>query len=775
MLTALPDPGTSRAILAGVSRYEHLDDLPAVENNLSGLVAAFTDPALWGLPADRCVLVGQPEDADAVLDALQIAAAADTETLIFYFAGHGLTDPDDDDELYLALPGSDKDRAYRRTIPYSLVRREMKSARARRKIVILDCCYSGRAIGHWMGPQDLADRLGIEGTCVLTATAPTRMALSPPGSRFTAFTGELIDVLATGIPHGPSLLDMNTIHQHLAGKLRAKGLPSPQMAGTGAGGDIALARNRSYVPPPVDGAGQPTEVRPSWLQGIDAGRELLPTDMPQPVFDLVLNLLLLTFSLAIWIVNSYFLAATEAPSWLLSAAAAAGSASLLGFALRGKRAIYLPLRLMCIPAFVGYAVVAFIGNGGWIARAWIVGSVLPYALAGFTAALVSDTVGRYSYNKEELARLSRAAGIIKGTKWLTSPDSEHPDLHLLEPLLDIPAARFAVLREGRYRFLIVAGKKVLLAAFADWQAGAGGRLILAADPAIAGELAGLTDEARSWRDIAWLPSGTVVQPVVVVRWHSAESGAGGPEFSDYQGIAFVTPEEFGEYVGSFLAPGAYQLNIRLVMRLLDRLKENGQQSVLSVDVAPSGIPPRIFSTGGAASQRGADTVRSDLTLTGADQTPMPWLTEFDAVAADSVRYAAALPGYGKPLNTRAVLLALARVHVRGRWDRIWLHCACSPDDIASQSATTDLADHPRTSWNGVEFTAACADAFRTAARLSHRHHLPITPGVLLLGLVADPDTAAAKALGVGVTIPHEDLIGLIESDLIGFRNLRPTE
>lgn len=50
MLTALPDPGTSRAILAGVSRYEHLDDLPAVENNLSGLVAAFTDPALWGLP-----------------------------------------------------------------------------------------------------------------------------------------------------------------------------------------------------------------------------------------------------------------------------------------------------------------------------------------------------------------------------------------------------------------------------------------------------------------------------------------------------------------------------------------------------------------------------------------------------------------------------------------------------------------------------------------------------------------------------------------------------
>jgi hypothetical protein len=141
-----------------------------------------------------------------------------------------------------------------------------------------------------------------------------------------------------------------------------------------------------------------------------------------------------------------------------------------------------------------------------------------------------------------------------------------------------------------------------------------------------------------------------------------------------------------------------------------------------------------------------------------------------------MRHAASQRHLGEGLDTRTVLLAIAQVHVRGRWDRIWLHCARSPEDIARQSpAIRDPFDHPRESWNNIPLTATCAQALRTAARIGHRHDLPISPGVLLLGLIADPATAAAKALGVGAAIEPDHLRQLIEDDLLDVSGVRDTD
>jgi hypothetical protein len=43
---------------------------------------------------------------------------------------------------------------------------------------------------------------------------------------------------------------------------------------------------------------------------------------------------------------------------------------------------------------------------------------------------------------------------------------------------------------------------------------------------------------------------------------------------------------------------------------------------------------------------------------------------------------------------------------------------------------------------------------------------------LVLGLLADPATAAAKALGVGTTIEHHELLRLIADDLLDISDLR---
>lgn len=53
--------------------------------------------------------------------------------------------------MCLALPDSDPDYAYT-MLRYKDLRRLVldPSVRARRKVVILDCCYSGRALPGWM-------------------------------------------------------------------------------------------------------------------------------------------------------------------------------------------------------------------------------------------------------------------------------------------------------------------------------------------------------------------------------------------------------------------------------------------------------------------------------------------------------------------------------------------------------------------------------------------------------------------------------------------------
>lgn len=250
-MAVLADPERSEALLIGVHSYSTLEDLPAVARNLEGLSTVLNDPAVWGLPSDRCTVLAQPRSAQEVLDTVQEVARRAQDTLLVYYAGHGLTDPHTD-ELYLALPDSDREREYT-ALRYEYLRRAVLDPRAgaRRTVVVLDCCYSGRALVGRMGAGNyLADHAMVEGTCLLTASAETRTALAPPGEEYTAFTGELINALGQGIPDGPDPIDMDSLYRHLHRTLAARSRPLPQQRNRNTGGLIALARNRAVVPGP---------------------------------------------------------------------------------------------------------------------------------------------------------------------------------------------------------------------------------------------------------------------------------------------------------------------------------------------------------------------------------------------------------------------------------------------------------------------------------------------------------------------------------------------
>ncbi|MET9116658.1 diguanylate cyclase [Streptomyces longwoodensis] len=238
----LPDPARTRVVLAGTSEFTELDGLPAVQGNLLALTEFFRSS--WHLSANDCVSVSNPAIPRDLSRAVQHAVSEATDTLLVYYAGHGLIDPRTG-QLHLAVESTERFSVHDSAVPYEWIRWEIEKSRAARRVVILDCCYSARAFGV----QSDAAALEVDGTYLLAAAAETAVALSPPGEPLTAFTGELVTVLRDGVPNGPAFLDLDTVFSRLSSRLAARERPRPQRLCRNRLGQVPFVRNRAYVPP----------------------------------------------------------------------------------------------------------------------------------------------------------------------------------------------------------------------------------------------------------------------------------------------------------------------------------------------------------------------------------------------------------------------------------------------------------------------------------------------------------------------------------------------
>ncbi|MFI9248368.1 caspase domain-containing protein [Streptomyces sp. NPDC053086] len=289
----LSDPMKSMAVFVGDYDYAFTHDsgdLPGLARSVRRMKELFADPKVWGLPPERCFL---PKTRDAVFDSIHKAVASATDTLLFYYAGHGHLSPDTE-ELHLALPSSDPDRldTWLRfdELGTALLTRDgtYTPSRARRRVVILDCCHSGLGLRRVPDTTYASRFLGVEGTYLLTSTSGSDKSWCPPDGPYSAFSGELIRLLENGIPGAPGLLTMDSIFRALRKSLLDRDDPwpqRPQQLNIATAGQISIARN---LAPDEPGPAAPQErdaqtwsdrydpILMSWWDGV------IDTVPPQP-------------------------------------------------------------------------------------------------------------------------------------------------------------------------------------------------------------------------------------------------------------------------------------------------------------------------------------------------------------------------------------------------------------------------------------------------------------------------------------------------------------
>jgi glycine betaine/choline ABC-type transport system substrate-binding protein len=278
----LPDYSRSRAILIGTSDYrdKSFRPIPAAANSLKGLNEILVDERLCGWPSERVTALLNPDNGAQLIVNLRDWAQETEDVLLLYYVGHGTISPDG--QLCLALPGTEFKHPDITGVEYRHIRSALLDSPARIKVVILDCCNSGRAIETLCDAREIANAADIHGAYTITASdqAAHVPPLSQQAKKCTSFTGEFLDLIRTGIPDGPELLTLHTIYLHLRSRLKSRQLPAPNQRGVDTAGEFVFTRNGALLETPITRIFPTKPAAPAWRKRIIAAGAVTALALP---------------------------------------------------------------------------------------------------------------------------------------------------------------------------------------------------------------------------------------------------------------------------------------------------------------------------------------------------------------------------------------------------------------------------------------------------------------------------------------------------------------
>ncbi|MYT31040.1 YDG/SRA domain-containing protein [Streptomyces sp. MspMP-M5] len=256
-MTRFPDPARSRAVLIGASTFSEaggLPSIPAVSDNLEGLRSVLTSSTTGSLSAEHCTLLRDPAATSEIGQALAQSSEA-TDVLFVYYSGHGLVDVRG--RLYLSLSSTKPDQLRWTALPFDFLREELAASPAAIRVLILDCCFSGRAVEAMSDPNGtITGQIDIAGTYTMTSTTANATSYAPAGAKYTAFTDALLRALRSEECIEPfedeeykQSLTLDEIFREVDFRLLKRGLPRPQRRAINAAGSLMLTKSRQVDAP----------------------------------------------------------------------------------------------------------------------------------------------------------------------------------------------------------------------------------------------------------------------------------------------------------------------------------------------------------------------------------------------------------------------------------------------------------------------------------------------------------------------------------------------
>ena len=260
-----PPPGARRALVVATGTYDDagLRRLRAPARDADDLAQVLADPDIGGFTVTT--VIDQPAQRIRLTVEDFLDGRGTGDLLLVYLSCHGLLDARR--RLYFAATDTRKDRLGATGVDAAWVLDQLEHCRARRQVLILDCCFSG-AFAHDAKREadvSLQDRfLGHgRGRVVLTASTateysfegdPTDAAITPTRSVFTA---ALVRGLRTGAADTDrdGQVSVDDAYAYVFDQVQAAGAAqTPQRWLYGAEGQILLARSPAgpmIIPAPL--------------------------------------------------------------------------------------------------------------------------------------------------------------------------------------------------------------------------------------------------------------------------------------------------------------------------------------------------------------------------------------------------------------------------------------------------------------------------------------------------------------------------------------------
>ncbi|MGH3977401.1 MAG: caspase family protein, partial [Pseudonocardiaceae bacterium] len=225
-----------------------------------------------------CVVRRNPRSVDAFMRDLTNACAAASDVLFVYYAGHGVLDSRM--RLNLALRRTDPVRPEGNAVPLQMVKEQVETARARVRVIVLDCCFSGQALGRQSAAaviDEAAAAAGkvvdtdVRGMYVLTSTEATEMGRYVVGEPHTAFTDALLAAINAGGDGTGREVRLGELFASTQQTLQRRQLPLPRCRQDDTSGNLVIRRGRAVSGDVASGVG--AAAKPVTGQG--RGRALL--------------------------------------------------------------------------------------------------------------------------------------------------------------------------------------------------------------------------------------------------------------------------------------------------------------------------------------------------------------------------------------------------------------------------------------------------------------------------------------------------------------------